>query len=84
LQGCRLIGKPESEGKCERMNPHTPKGTSTLGVKVLVDSGVFREQMQGLKLIGLKIFLYHWKPVKTWIFKMGSHDPFGNHKHKLW
>jgi len=21
-----------SEGKCERMNPHIPKGTSTLGV----------------------------------------------------
>jgi hypothetical protein len=24
--------KPGSEGKCEGMNPHTPKGTSTLGV----------------------------------------------------
>jgi len=24
--------KPESEGKCDGMNPHTPKGASTLGV----------------------------------------------------
>jgi len=24
--------KPENEGKCEGMNPHTPKGASTLGV----------------------------------------------------
>jgi hypothetical protein len=24
--------KPRSEGKCEGMNPHTPKGVSTLGV----------------------------------------------------
>jgi len=24
--------KPESEGKCEGMNLHTPKGASTLGV----------------------------------------------------
>jgi hypothetical protein len=28
----RAKGKPESEGKCEGMNPHTPKGTSTLRV----------------------------------------------------
>jgi hypothetical protein len=24
--------KPRSEGKCEGMNPHTPKGASTLGI----------------------------------------------------
>jgi len=24
--------KPRSEGKCEEMNPHTPKGASILGV----------------------------------------------------
>jgi len=30
--------KPKSEGKCERMNPHTPKGVSTLGVRVPMDS----------------------------------------------
>jgi len=24
--------KPENEGKCEGMNPHTPKGAATLGV----------------------------------------------------
>jgi len=30
--------KPRSERKCEGMNLHTPKGASTLGVGVLVDS----------------------------------------------
>jgi len=28
----RVKRKPGSEGKCEGMNPHTPKGASTLGV----------------------------------------------------
>jgi len=28
----RAKGKPGNEGKCEGMNPHTPKGASTLGV----------------------------------------------------
>jgi len=31
LQGCEPRKKPESERKCEGMNPHTPKGASTLG-----------------------------------------------------
>jgi hypothetical protein len=34
-------GKLRSEGKCEGMNSHTPKGTSTLGVGVLLDSQIF-------------------------------------------
>ncbi len=33
---------PESVGKCEGMNPHTSKGTSTLGIGVLVDSRIFK------------------------------------------
>jgi len=45
-----------SESKCEGMNPHTPKGVSTLGVGILVDSRMFREQLQGSKPNGLKIF----------------------------
>jgi hypothetical protein len=32
LQGYGPKRKPESEGKCEGMNLHTPKGTFTLGV----------------------------------------------------
>jgi len=56
--------KPESEGKCEGMNLHTPKGAFTLGVwswefKVPVDSQIFKEQLQGSKPNGLKSFLYH-------------------------
>jgi hypothetical protein len=66
------------------MNPHTPKGTPTLGVGVLVDSQIFRKRLQGSKLIGLKHFLYHWKALGTQVSKMGSHDPFGCLKHKLW
>jgi len=34
---------PRSVEKCEGMNLHTSKGVSTLGVRVLVDSQVFRE-----------------------------------------
>jgi len=43
LQGCGPRGKPESEGKCEGMNPHTLKGASTLGGGVPVDSQMFRK-----------------------------------------
>jgi hypothetical protein len=40
--------------------------------------------LQGSKPIGLKGFLYHWKAIETKMSKMGSHDPFGHLKHKLW
>jgi hypothetical protein len=36
-RACKVIGfkrKPENEGKCEEMNPRTPKGASTLGIGV--------------------------------------------------
>jgi len=36
---------PGSVGKCEGMNLHTPKGTSTLGVGVSVDFQIFRERL---------------------------------------
>jgi len=32
-----------SVGECEGMNPHTPKRAPTLGIRVLVDSQIFRE-----------------------------------------
>ncbi len=35
----RSLGVKESEG----MNPHTPKGTFSLGIGVPVDSQIFRE-----------------------------------------
>jgi hypothetical protein len=34
---------PESVEKCEGMNPHTPKGVSTLGVGVSMDSQIFKK-----------------------------------------
>jgi hypothetical protein len=54
-----------SEGKCEGMNPHTPKGVSALGVGVSVDSQIFRERLQGSKPNGFKSALYHWKALGT-------------------
>jgi hypothetical protein len=54
-RACKNAGQEGSPGitfhafgsakECERMNPHTPKGTPTLGVGVPVDSRVFREQL---------------------------------------
>jgi len=67
-----------SEQKYEGMNHHIPKGASTLGVGVLVDSRMFKERLKRLKINGLRSSLYDWK------VKMGSHDPFGHLKHKLW
>jgi hypothetical protein len=34
---------PESVGKCEWMNPHTPKWAPTLGVGVPMDFRIFRK-----------------------------------------
>jgi len=56
---------PGSARECERIDPHTPKGTPTLGVGVLVDSQIFRGRLQGSKFNGLKHFLYHWKALGT-------------------
>jgi hypothetical protein len=68
-RGCKVAGQegslgvmphaPGSARKCEGIDPHTPKGTPTLGVGVSVDSQMFREQLQGSKQNGLKSFLYH-------------------------
>ncbi len=41
-------------------------------------------RLQGSKLIGLRIFLYHWKALGTCMSKMGLHDPCGFLKRKLW
>jgi hypothetical protein len=66
------------------MNPHTPKGVSTLGVGVPVDSRMFRKLFQGSKPNELRSYLYHWKAIEMSMFKMGFYDPFGHLKHKLW
>jgi len=34
----------ENVGKCEGMNPHIPKWAPTLGVGVLMDFQIFKEQ----------------------------------------
>ncbi len=61
-RACKVAGqerKPRSERKCEGMNLHTPKGASTLGVGVSLDSQMFRERSQGSKPNRLRSFLYH-------------------------
>jgi hypothetical protein len=55
----------ENVWECEGMNPHTPKWAPTLGVGVVMDFKIFKERLQGSKLIGLKSFLYHWKALGT-------------------
>ncbi len=49
-----------------------------------MESQMFRKQLQGSKLIGLKRSLYHWKALGMKMFEMGLHDPFEHLKHKLW
>ncbi len=73
-RGCKVAGQegslgvmlhaPGSVRECEGIDPHIPKGTPTLGVRVLVDSRMFRERLQGLKPNGLKSSLYPWKILK--------------------
>ncbi len=74
----------ESAGEYERMSFHIPKWAPTWGVGVPMDFQIFKEQFQGLKPIGLKSFLYHWKAIETQMSRLGLHDPFGHLKHKLW
>ncbi len=65
LQGCGPKGTPGvtsrtpgSVGKCEGVNPHTPKTTLALGDGVPVDSRNFRDQFEGSNLNGLWRSLY--------------------------
>jgi hypothetical protein len=44
----------------------------------------FRERFEESELIGLRTSLYHWKSLKTYMFKMGFHYPFEYLQHKLW
>jgi hypothetical protein len=75
---------PGNVGECEGMNPHTPKWTLALGVGVSMDPWIFRGKLQGFKFIGLNNFIYYWKSLGTYMYKMGLHDPFGYLKYKLW
>jgi hypothetical protein len=65
LQDYEPRGKPGSAREHEGIDPHTPKGTLTLGVGVLVDSKLFREQLQESKPISLRISSSHWKAIEN-------------------
>jgi hypothetical protein len=56
--------KPRSEGKCEGMNLHTPKG-ATLGIWNPGGLPNLQRVIAGVKANGLKSFLYHWKAIET-------------------
>jgi hypothetical protein len=60
LQGCGPKGSPGvtsrtpgSVGKCEVVNPHTPKATPALGDGVSVDSQNFKDRFEGSNFNGL-------------------------------
>jgi len=68
LQGCGPRGSPGvtshtpgSVGKCEGVNPHTPKATPILGDGVSGDSRNFRERIEGSKLKACGV----WKALGT-------------------
>jgi hypothetical protein len=72
LQGCGpkgspgvTSGTPGSVGKCEGVNPHTPKATPALGDGVPVDSRNFKDQFEGSNLNGLWLSLYQWKVLEA-------------------
>ncbi len=74
-RACTIVGQegspgvtsraPRSAKEWEGMNPHTLKWTSILGVRVPMDSWIFRGQLQGSNPISLKNSLYHWKSIET-------------------
>jgi hypothetical protein len=68
-----------SVGWCDGMNPNT-----RLGVGVLMDPRIFKENFQRSKLIELKNYLYHWNFFGTNMSKMGLHIPLEYLKPKLW
>jgi hypothetical protein len=66
-RGCKGAGQREagSVGKCEGVNPHTPKATPALGDGVPVDSRNFRDRFEGSNLNGLWRSLYQWKALEA-------------------
>jgi len=54
-KGCKVVGEegnpvvmphaPKSVRECEGIDPHTPKGTPPLGIRVLMDFQMFKEQL---------------------------------------
>jgi hypothetical protein len=61
------------------------QGSKTFPIhRVKLSSLISKKYIQRSKLIGLKTSLYHWKALRMEMSKMGSHDPFGCLKHKLW
>ncbi len=53
-----------SAKECEVMNPHTPKWSPILGVRVPMDYQIFRGQMQGSKTIGFNFLIHNWKSIE--------------------
>jgi hypothetical protein len=65
-RACKSAGQEKILGVWEsvRMNIHTPKWTSILGVGLPVDCRNFKERLQWPKPLTLKSYLYHWKAIE--------------------
>jgi len=73
-RGCKVVGQKKSPGamshapgsakECEGIDPHTPKGTPTLGVRVPVDSRIFKGRVQGQNLMAWKVIYIIGKPLE--------------------
>jgi hypothetical protein len=50
----------KSVGECEGMNPHTPKWVATLGIKVPMDSQIWK-----VKTRWIEKFIIPWKCFNT-------------------
>ncbi len=66
MEKCGAVVQPGSHihtlgsvGECEGMSPHIPKWTPILGIGIVMDSQIFKENFEEPKLIRLKTSLYH-------------------------
>jgi hypothetical protein len=73
-KACKGAGQEGSSGvtphapgnvrECEGMKPRTPKWIPTLGVKVLMDSQIFKERFVGVKTHYIEEFLISLEKIK--------------------
>jgi hypothetical protein len=81
-------GKPKSHiscsRECKRLWGNEPSHSQVNSHVGSWSPKFLKSECRGSKPIRLKCSLYHWKNLETYMSKMGSHDPFGSLKHKLW
>jgi len=68
--------------ECEGINPYIHKWILTFGIRIPMESWIFKEIFQGSKFVRLKISLYQLKVLE--MSKMNLHDSSEYLKDKLW